>query len=355
LRGNFLDFYIENKDRIGQNEFFETLLANREKLFEDDKKEKIAVNNATLSDRITVYSIYAFYLAPRPGLPSRYQELVQYVQAYFSGDTGAIAKYEGSYTSLFSNSDFQIAVAAPQTYAPGAKAQDIGLVSGPTTATSLKNIITRYDERYDYIRSTEARKAAAQSILNYWTTILSLGTESTKAQEMAKPIYSRSLSYIDTANTRSPTYPFTNEFLKESVNYREVKQTYDDAVSEFTKALEGQYRVEITEFINLWPNMQIILPNFPTPPISHITEMSKYYEYVHGKTASGTDGVGITQAVTEVILNSTYTSLGLGTARATFEKLQKFVKDLKLFMQSQDYMRCILADTAARDKGDPIK
>ncbi len=346
LREKFFAFYDENKEELGTVSEIDSL--DRAALLQKDNDSITSLGRQSTT-AAEVDGIRDYYLAPAG--TSNYETMIQIIQAYFDGGANAIDKYTDRFSKVFDSSKITIVTEAPFAYAAPTAAEERGRLTTATAPDELANLVTRYDTRYDYIRITEARKKVAIAIVNYWMAI-PLGTAEMQMTETSSALFARSKSYIENLdlpeNQRGSTFPFKQSFydINNEVTYATMEGEFKTAESRFLESLRSQYEKEVTEFYNkIWVayNKMDVPPDMVVP-VEHIGVARQLSEFIKDSDR------GITEAVDSIIRND-----GVFPTKTTFAQMQKFVKDMKLFITSQDYMRCITTDIAARNQSNPIR
>ena len=349
LRKQFLEFYDENKESLGSIAFVESL--NRNKVDNDDIKQLADLSGA--STEAALITIRDYYIAGDSSNPSLFNQMMTLVEDYFNGNTGAMAKYETSFDKLFGS-------APPAT---GLATLTSKFARGPSETTerdltSLKNTVSRYDARYDEVRLTNARVTAAQAILGYWESI-GLMTSEIQAKELASALYIESRSYIN-MDTGSFTTIYlnlggiTNSVVNTS-KYSEIQSKFQNKSSELLTELKGQYETEVAEFSTLiWPKyMQYVGKTDVSIPmnIPFVGDMDWFKTYIDSKPGAA----GLNSIVIEIVTNvSEYNGI---SPKEMFSRMQKFVKEFKLYLLALDYQMKIIKDsTVSRNpQGDPYR
>ncbi len=345
LRKQFLEFYDENKESLGSIAFVESL--NRTQVNNDDSKQLADLSGA--STEAALITIRDYYIA---GSPSLFNQMMTLVEDYFNGNTGAMAKYETSFDKLFGS--------APPATGLATLTSQFARGSSETTErdlTSLKNTVSRYDARYDEVRLTNARVTAAQAILGYWESI-GLMTPEIQAKELASALYIESRSYINMdTGSFTTTYMNLGGITNSVVNtskYSEIQSKFSAKSSVLLTELKGQYETEVAEFSTLiWPKyMQYVGKTDVSIPmnIPFVGDMDWF------KTHIGERGLNTT--VIEIVANNMNATPYNGISpKEMFSRMQKFVKEFKLYLLALDYQMKIIKDaTVSRNpQSDPYR
>jgi hypothetical protein len=343
LRNTFLEFYNENKAPNGSLQAvtkFDEMTKDTTLDGSDDTNIGRLTAQQPLSES-NVEGIFNFYM----GRSAKFQELVDFVQNYFTDPDGAIQTYQNKYDTLFAKPSLeyrgqrQLVASAPFAFGAPTAASDRALATAPSP--DLTQLVTTYNQRYDYIRATNVRNAIAQAIADYWN-MLSMVPVDIQMAETATNTYTNSLNYINIENTSAPNYPFTQLFM----DMERMSGEYDRKLSEYRQAkirlaeLFGQkYKDAVKKFMTIYGKWDAFvtsqygnstIPQLATNEIKwlarHTTESS--IEVVAAELQDSTKSFNV----------SNQSSI---QADDMYSRMNEFVKQAELYFLTDHYKSCL--------------
>jgi hypothetical protein len=341
LRNSFITFYNENPDLPRDVDIDSS---DPEQLDKDDDDAILYLSGTTTTDGVkTRYDYYLKASAnPEGNGKSRFQQLIDLVQLYFTKDTGAIQQYTNTYNSLFTTTleygtqRGQLAVAAPFAYSAPTAARDKAVTK---TSEELEKLVTTYNTRYDYLRPTQARLLVAQKITEYWNLLAQLPNDIQSA-EIQLDIYKQSKNYIDLSNPSAPNYPFTQVFMNlESVPgaYGQKVIDFQNAHSRLLESLAQKYYNAVLDFVDNYDTYLSLTPMLPQ--IRNESEVGWLYSYIKGKGAGGVEFVS-----GELRDNSKRYTVPSGqsvSSETMFSYVLEFNNQMELYKLTDEYKKCL--------------